>query len=185
MAQRWRNIELYGSSFRTRTVLCGPGCRDSPSTCHYWDCQWLCAVAGDPFMSDSLWRYMSAIENHGTQDNEPSISCKTRKSHKHGRERGGERYVLCPALQTKMLTILKGSTQTNLHHNGSSGLSRKTRKSYEHGREWGEERKWEREREWRQKRGGVRERAQKGMPLQQNLVQFDNGMEWNLCFRSN
>ncbi len=40
---------------------------------------------------------------------------------------------------------------------------------------------WKRERE----RGGVGEQARKSMPLQQYLVQFDNGMEWNLDFQSN
>ncbi len=55
------DIELYNSTFRTRTVPRGPGCagRLSPSTCHDWD--WLRAVAGDPFMSDSLRRYTPGI----------------------------------------------------------------------------------------------------------------------------
>jgi hypothetical protein len=51
-------IDLY-NSFRTRTVPRGPGCPDSPSTCHDWD--WLRAVAGDPFMSDSFRRYTPGI----------------------------------------------------------------------------------------------------------------------------
>jgi hypothetical protein len=53
------DIELYNSSFRTRTIPRGPGCPDSPSACHDWD--WLRAVAGDPFMSDSLRRYTPGI----------------------------------------------------------------------------------------------------------------------------
>jgi hypothetical protein len=53
------DIELYNSSFRTLTIPRGPGCPDSPSTCHDWD--WLRAVAGDPFMSDSVRRYTPGI----------------------------------------------------------------------------------------------------------------------------
>jgi len=53
------DIELYNRSFRTRTIPRGPGCPDSPSTCHDWD--WLRAVAGDPFMSDSVRRYTPGI----------------------------------------------------------------------------------------------------------------------------
>lgn len=53
------DIELYNSSFRTRTIPRGPSCPDSPSTCHDWD--WLRAVAGDPFMSDSVRRYTPGI----------------------------------------------------------------------------------------------------------------------------
>ncbi len=46
------DTEAYNKSFRTRTVPRGPGCPDS--TCHDWD--WLRAVVGDPFMSDSVRR---------------------------------------------------------------------------------------------------------------------------------
>lgn len=53
------DIELYNSSFRTRTIPRGPGLSDSPSTCHDWD--WLRAVAGDPFMSDSVRGYTPGI----------------------------------------------------------------------------------------------------------------------------
>lgn len=49
------DIELYNSTLRIRTIPRGPGFPDSPSACHDWD--WLRAVAGDPFMSDSLRRY--------------------------------------------------------------------------------------------------------------------------------
>jgi hypothetical protein len=49
------DIELYNQSFHTLTIPRGPGCPGSASTCHDWD--WLRAVAGDPFMSDSVWRY--------------------------------------------------------------------------------------------------------------------------------
>jgi hypothetical protein len=49
------DIEHFNSSFRTRTVPRGPGSPGSPSTRHDWD--WLRAVAGDPFMSDSIRRY--------------------------------------------------------------------------------------------------------------------------------
>ncbi|KAI0278920.1 hypothetical protein BGY98DRAFT_1096424 [Russula aff. rugulosa BPL654] len=49
------DIELYNQSFHTLTIPRGPGCPGSASTCHDWD--WLRAVAGDPFMSDSVRRY--------------------------------------------------------------------------------------------------------------------------------
>jgi hypothetical protein len=47
------DTEAYNKPFRTRTVPRGPGCPDS--TCHDWD--WLRAVVGDPFMSDSVRGY--------------------------------------------------------------------------------------------------------------------------------
>ena len=53
------DVELYNESFRTRTIPRGPGLSDSPSTCHDWD--WLRAVAGDPFMSDSVRRYTPGV----------------------------------------------------------------------------------------------------------------------------
>ena len=50
------DIERYNRSFRTRTVPREPtSCPDSPSTCH--DLDWLRAVAGDRFISDSVRRY--------------------------------------------------------------------------------------------------------------------------------
>ena len=53
------DIELYNSSFRTRTIPRGPSRPGSLSTCHDWD--WLRAVAGDPFMSDSVRQYTPGI----------------------------------------------------------------------------------------------------------------------------
>jgi hypothetical protein len=52
------DIRQYNNSFRTRTVPRDPGSLGSP-TLHDWD--WLCIVAGDPFMSEPLRRYTPGI----------------------------------------------------------------------------------------------------------------------------
>jgi len=59
------DIELYNSPFHSRSVTCGPGCPDSPSTCHDWDCQWLRTVAGDPLKS--LFGDTAGFGEHGQQ----------------------------------------------------------------------------------------------------------------------